>query len=242
MPTKWIKGTIARITQLTPDTRQFDLRVEDDGTRFNFLPGQFITLDLPVGDKRKDRWRSYSIANEPNEDNLVELCIVRSSEGPGTKFLFDEVKTGTEILFKGPDGGFVAPSDLSKELVLICTGTGVAPFRSMIRHIFAQKLPFKGIHLIFGTRKEEDILYRDEFEKLAEEFPSFRYSVALSREKKSGTHHGYVHSIYSDIYSKPVVDRYFYVCGWSKMIDEAVENLIVKLGYDKSQVRYELYG
>lgn len=242
MPAHWYTGTVRRVSDLSPGTRQFDLTVDSDGTPFSFVPGQFITVDLPVGDKRRDRWRSYSIANEPNGQNFLELCIVRSSDGPGTRYLFEEMIPGSELIFKGPDGGFVIPEDLDREIVMVCTGTGVAPFRSMIRHIMINNLPFRGIHLIFGTRREVDILYREEFESYASENPKFRYSVALSREVAQGFYHGYVHSIYMDNYSEKTPDRYFYICGWSKMIDEAVENLIIKLKYDKSQVKYELYG
>ena len=242
MPTHWYTGTVSRILVLSPGTRQFDLIVMGEDRTFDFIPGQFITLDLPVSDKRRDRWRSYSIANEPNDKNLIELCIVRSPEGPGTRYLFEEIKTGSEITFKGPDGGFIIPGDLTKEIVMICTGTGVAPFRSMIRHIMQNNMPFRSIHLIFGTRRQEDILYREEFEQYAKENPCFRYSVALSREEVKGFHHGYVHGIYMEEYSKNTPDRYFYICGWSKMIDEAIENLILKSKYDKTQIRYELYG
>ncbi len=242
MPTVWYQGRITEISHLSQSTMEMKMEIDQCDGIFDFLPGQFITMDLPVSEKRLHRWRSYSIANGPDQSNILEFCIVRSSEGLGTKYLFEEVKIGTIIKFKGPDGGFVIPIDLSVEIVMICTGTGVAPFRSMINYIKANKLDFKGIHLIFGTRSEENILYREEFEMFSKENPSFKYSVALSREEKPDFHHGYIHDIYMKDFNQINAERQFYICGWSKMIDEAVANLLITLKYDRSQIHYELYG
>lgn len=242
MPTQWYHGQVIKIDQLTDVTRQFTLRLTDDSGVFQFLPGQFVTMDLPVSDKRFNRWRSYSIANRPDGTNILEFCIVKSSDGLGTKYLFEEVNVGSEIKFKGPDGGFIIPQQLEQEIIMICTGTGIAPFRSMISHLVQNNIPFRKIHLIFGTRTEKDILYKDEFEYIQSQNPAFKYSVTLSREKKDGFHFGYVHDIYMELYSEVIPERKFYICGWSKMIDEAVAKLLIDLKYAKSQIYYELYG
>jgi len=242
MPAVWYHGKVIQIKFLSQNTIEMKLEVDQSQGVLDFLPGQFITMDLPVGEKRLQRWRSYSIAGVPDKSNILELCIVKSSEGIGTKYLFEEVEIGTFIKFKGPDGSFVLPGDLSEEIIMMCTGTGIAPFRSMIKYIFANQLEFKGIHLIFGTRTEKDILYREEFEALSALNPLFSYSVALSREKKPGFHYGYIHDIYLKKYSNYEAKRQFYLCGWSQMIDEAVANLHIHMKYDKSQIHFELYG
>ncbi len=242
MPVQWYNGKVVRIQQLSVSTRQFTVQIPEEDGVFHFMPGQFVTMDLPVSEKRLFRWRSYSIANRPDESNLLEFCIVRSDNGLGTKYLFDNIILGSIIKFKGPDGGFVLPDDLTKEIIMICTGTGIAPFRSMIQHVIAQKLSFRSIHVIFGTRSEENILYRNEFEKIVKEIPAIRYSVALSREEKPDFHFGYVHDIYLKDYHVINTERQFYICGWTKMIDEAVANLLINMKYDKTQIHYELYG
>ena len=242
MPIHWYEGKVRSIEQLSKTTRQYNVSIEGETDMFDFKPGQFVTMDLPVGEKRTDRWRSYTIASHPDGSNELQFCIVKSGEGPGTKYLFDQLKVGTSIRFKGPDGGFVLPDDLTKELVMLCTGTGVAPFRSMINHIRYKRLPFHRIHLIFGTTTEENILYKQEFDDFVKENSSFRYSVALSRENKSDYYHGYIHNIYLNEYKNVHPNRHFYICGWSKMIDEAVANLLLQLKYDKTQIHYELYG
>lgn len=240
MPTAWYNGEVVEIIDETPFVKRYFLKVKDT-ENFTFKAGQFITLDLPVSDKRINRWRSYSIANAPNDDNIVELCIVRKYDGIGSSYLFEDIVVGSEIKFKGPDGNFILPEKISNtNLVLICTGTGIAPFRSMIHEIKNKKLSYNSLHLIFGARMETDILYREELENL--DLPNFKFSVALSRDENWQGHKGYVHEIYRQEYADYNEKNKFLICGWTAMIDQTVENLILKLGYDKSQVLYELYG
>ncbi len=241
MAWKWYDSEIIRIEEESSTTKRFWVKVKDVES-IDFKAGQFVTMDLPIHEKRLKRWRSYSIANMPDGSNILEFCIVKLEGGAGSTYFFEEVKIGTPIRFKGPDGGFCLPEKVEKDLVMICTGTGVAPFRSMLGDLFENKKPHKNIHLVFGTRYEEGVLYRKEFEKLQAEFPAFKYSIALSREETAENYKGYVHQIYLEDYKEVRPDLDFYICGWSNMIDDAVENLILKLGYDKSQVHYELYG
>jgi ferredoxin-NADP reductase len=241
MPAIWYNGIVRDIEPAAPNVRRFRLEVPEAGT-FDFKAGQFITLDLPIGEKRLQRWRSYSIANAPDGSNALELCIVRSADGDGTKYMFETVEPGVALRFKGPDGAFVLPETIDKDLVFVCTGTGVAPFRSMIQHLRASGRPHRNLHLIFGTREEAGILYREEFETLTKTLPGFRYDIVLSRQPDWAGHRGYVHQVYLEQYKDARPDVAFYLCGWSNMIDEAVANLLVKLGYARSQIHYELYG
>jgi ferredoxin-NADP reductase len=239
MPT-WYTSIVSKIEQASPTVRRFWLETPDAECP-DFRAGQFITMDLPVGEKRLQRWRSYSIASAPADD-LLELCIVRAPDGLATRYLFDEIQEGSTLRWKGPEGTFCLPENIEKDLVLICTGTGVAPFRSMLRDLQQTNKPHRNIHLIFGTRTEADILYRAEFEELARTLPGFRYDAVLSRQPDWGGYRGYVHQIYLEHYADKRSDVAFYLCGWSNMIDEAVANLLVKLGYDRAQIHYELYG
>lgn len=244
MATRWYTGLVTEIQPLTEFTSQFKMSIELEASEtFSFLPGQFVTFDLPIGEKRLQRWRSYSIANAPDNSNILEFCIVQSEGGAATQYLFDTIQVGSEIKFKGPDGVFVVPQDLaSQEIIMLCTGTGIAPFRSMWQYMDQNQIPFKKIHLIFGTRYEDTILYEDELKAMKAKYPNFDYDIVLSRAHVSGYQHGYIHDVYMRLYANVIEDRKFYICGWSGMIDQAMDNLINKLGYQKSQVKNELYG
>ena len=241
MAWKWYDSKVIKIENQSPNTKRFWLEVAEVES-IAFQAGQFITMDLPIHEKRLKRWRSYSIANEPKQTNILELCIVHLAGGVASRYLFEEVTVGSTIRFKGPSGGFVLKEPIEKDLVLICTGTGIAPFRSMLLDIYKNKKAHQNIHLIFGARTEEEILYRKEFEQLEKEMPQFSYDIALSRATNWKGYKGYVHQIYLEKYKDTRPDILFYLCGWSDMIDDAVANLIIKLGYDKSQIHYELYG
>jgi NAD(P)H-flavin reductase len=237
----WHESKIIKIEQESPNTRRFWLKIEGEEI-FQFEAGQFVTMDLPISDRRTKRWRSYSIASAPDKTNILEFCISHLEGGLGTTYLFDIAEIGTPIRFKGPDGAFVLKGGTETKIAMICTGTGVAPFRSMIFDLINRGETKTHIHLIFGARKKEDLLYHQEFKQLAIEHTWFRYDIALSREEDWTGNKGYVHAIYQKEYAEPDKDLVFYICGWSKMVDEAVGNLLTEMHYDRTQVRFELYG
>ncbi len=237
---KLIEGKIVKIINETEKTKRFWLEVQQEEI-LDFKTGQFITMELPIHEKRHLRKRSYSIANIPNDDNLLELCIVKLEGGLATSYLFEKTSIGTTIPFKKPQGVFTLPNVLDKEIIMICTGTGIAPFRSMLLDVFNQNKSHQGIHLIFGTRYEKDILYYNEMLDFNNNKNNFHYSVALSREDHPLHQNGYVHAIYEKEYAEVNPNRVFYLCGWSQMVDEAVERL-KKLGYEDRQMKVELYG
>jgi len=236
---QWQKGICKQIKQISFNTKHFWLELPEM-VDFNFKPGQFVTLDLPIAEQRNKRWRSYSIANAPNGSNIIELLLVLMTNGKGSAYMFNEVKEGDEILLRGPQGVFILPPVLDKELYLICTGTGIAPYRSMLNHIMMNKVPHQGIRLIFGTRTYNDILLEDEMKAWATKIPNFSYHIALSREEREGYYYGYVHGIYESMVTN-LQPLHFMLCGWRPMIDEAKKRL-QSLGFDKKCITEELYG
>ncbi len=243
----WRTGTILKMVNETYNTRRLFIRV-NDLEQFDFKPGQFVTLDLPIHEKINKRWRSYSIASWPDGSNIFELLIVLLHGGAGTTYLFNEINEGSELKFRGPQGVFTLPDPIDKDLFFICTGTGIAPFRSMTKFIQLHNIPHKEIYLIFGCRTKNDLLYFDELTELEKELEGFKYLPTLSREDWEGKR-GYVHALYEAI-CKENSEKHtdgapapasFYLCGWKAMIDEAKEK-ILQLGYDRKAIHLELYG
>lgn len=233
---QWQQGIVTRVEQATYNTRRYWIHLPDNPA-FTFKPGQFVTLDLPIHEQRNKRWRSYSIASAPN-GNIIELVIVCLDGGTGSRYIFETFKVGSTVNLRGPQGVFVLPEEKDKELFFICTGTGIAPFRSMMHHIHRHQIQGYRVNLIFGTRTQKDLLYADEMLQMQEEIAGFRYFPTLSREKWEG-HTGYVHPIYEQLATgQPAT---FMLCGWREMIDEA-RNRILALGYDKKNIVIEIYG
>src|SRR5688500_7063146 len=101
MAKEWFTGRIIDVKKVTPLTRIFHIEIPEVEV-FNFTPGQFVTFDLPIGEKPKDRWRSYSIASRPGESNIIELVIVYLEGGHGSEYLFNLSGPGTELKVMGP--------------------------------------------------------------------------------------------------------------------------------------------
>ncbi len=234
----WRTGKVIRIEDHTHNTKRFFIEVPELD-RFDFMPGQFVTLDLPIHEKPNKRWRSYSIASWPDGSNIFELLIVLAEQGLGTNYLFSEVTVGTELTFRGAQGVFTLPEQINDDIFFICTGTGIAPFRSMINYIQLHSIPIKNIHMIFGCRTQTDLLYYDELKALEEKVPGFHYHPTLSREQWEG-HSGYVHAVYEELCRERQPAKFF-LCGWKLMIDEAKKR-IQEMGYDRKAIHQELYG
>ena len=244
----WRTGTVTGIEDATYNTKRFFIKVNELDS-FHFKAGQFVTLDLPIHEQKNKRWRSYSIASWPDGTNVFELLIVLAENGAGTNYLFNEVTVGSELTFRGAQGVFTLPENIDKDLFLICTGTGIAPFRSILNYMYLHNIPHQNIYLIFGCRTQKDLLYHEEMLALEKKIENFNYMPTLSREGWEG-HKGYVHSLYEQIckenneacedlqHLKPAS---FYLCGWKAMIDDARQK-IAALGYDRKAVHLELYG
>lgn len=245
----WRTGKVVRIWDESPSTRRYWIEVPEL-EQFDFKPGQFVTLDLPIHEKANKRWRSYSIASWPDHSNVFELIIVRMQDGAGTTYLFQEVKPGTVLNLRGPQGVFGLKEPILTDLYFVCTGTGIAPFRSMVHYIKQHDIAHKNIELIFGCRTQKDLLYYDEMMQLQDTLPGFHYHPVLSREHWEG-HEGYVHEVYLNLLQSrqpgdsqsthTPVGATFYLCGWKQMIDEARQRLAAA-GVDKKDINLELYG
>jgi len=225
-----MQAVIENIIQETESVRRFFLKPQSEHV-FHFLPGQFITLRI------QDSERSYSIANPPDDSGLIELSIVLNPEGKVTPLLW-QMKPGDTLEISEALGSMVLPETWDNDLCFICTGTGVAPFRSMIGHLLRQAELKHNIYLIFGNRYSADILYKAEFEAWSGQNGRFQFIPVLSREE-GPYRKGYVHAVYEEVFADKR-DAHFYVCGWEAMCREARQRLIA-MGYNRKQYTFEQY-
>ena len=226
---------IEKIIQETSAVKRFLLRAVGVHAPA-FLPGQFIAVSIKDGE---GEWveRSYSIANAPEDSGFIELCIVLNPEGKVTPVLWQK-KEGDFLEISEPKGSMLLPEIWDKDLCFICTGTGVAPFRSMIGALMSKGRFEHDVFLIFGNRYRGDILYKSEFEEWTKIEPRFHFIPVLSREEWNGEK-GYVHGIYEQIFSDNR-NAHFYVCGWNAMCREARQRLKA-MGYNRRQYTFEQY-
>lgn len=227
--------TLGGMTDFGNDTRQFDLAF-DPGNGMDFYPGQFVAVLCPRDGKVIRR--AYSIASPPENKRQLEL-IVKLVQGGAVTTWFWSLKQGDRIRVHGPYGKFILPEPVDFDIVFIAVGTGIAPFRSMIRHFLPAGFQ-RRIWLVFGTRYDNSIPYHEEWVDLANRHPNFRYIPTLSRPGpgwKGET--GYVQTKLEKFFSDPR-DKRVYICGLNEMI-QAVGRECLRLGYRKDQVFYEKY-
>jgi len=237
MAYQYTVATIVKIIEETENVKRFFIRFPDD-YEFTFKAGQFVMIDLPIDHKYTNR--AYSIASAPSNDNIFELCIVLNPGGKGTPYMWENYQVGDEVMVTKALGKFSLPEDIDRDICFICTGTGIAPLRSMMLDILNQNRRCKNIYMIFGTRYEKDILYRKEMDHLMQVYGDvFRFIPVLSREENWEGEKGYVHSVYEKLFEdkRPA---YFYLCGWKDMLNETRSRL-QEMGYDKKYIKFESY-
>jgi len=219
--------TLIDAFMLSPKVKHFIFSCEHFPA-FTYLPGQFITIHFEREGKLIKR--SYSIANIPEQDNRIEFAAGYAEGGPGTDLLF-HLKPGDKLSMSGPFGRLVLKDVCPKRYILAATSTGITPYRAMLtqlRHALTAN-PSTTIVIISGVQRDEELLYKDEFELLAAEFPTqVTFRMQLSRanlaDLKDNQHIGYVQHAFTELNLNPAEDI-IYLCGNPCMVDEAFQAL-----------------
>ncbi|WP_447962027.1 FAD-binding oxidoreductase [Nitrospira sp. Ecomares 2.1] len=209
------KAHVSRIKNLTHDVRELELNLTAPDS-IEFKAGQWISLNVWHPVLKQHVARQYSIASPPSQSHQVNLLFNRVPDGPASSYLFG-LHEGDPVTFQGPNGSFYLEEKPGRDLVFVATGTGIAPFRSMISTFLKQ--PEAGILTLFwGLRSERDLYYQDELGTLAERYSNFRFMTTLSRPQnvwKGST--GRVTTLVEN-HIASVSNVTFYLCGNGGMI------------------------
>ena len=235
---KTFDARVLRSTPLSEFTKHIEFEVSGV-SHFGFVPGQWLSVKTttPGGEEMT---RAYSIASPPTENGRVAFCLNRVQDGFMSNYLCN-LEVGETISFQGPFGDFTLRPPL-RDTVFIATGTGVAPFRSMLHWLLAEKERHQDrqFWLLFGARRQQDLYYRDEFEQLAMEHGNFHFQPTLSRAEEDWPGlRGYVQQHLGEIVGMRT-DMHAYICGLEKMV-QANRDLLKTLAWDRKSIRYEKY-
>jgi ferredoxin-NADP reductase len=237
-PLQTFAARLVRSISLSAQTKHLEFEVMGK-TRFGFVAGQWLSFKTNKPDG-EEMTRAYSIASAPGEDNRLALCLNRVQDGFMSNFLCD-MQEGQEISCQGPFGDFILRPPL-RDTLFIATGTGIAPFRSMLHWLLADPTRHqeKQLWLIFGNRTEADIYYHEEFLDLAARHANFHYLPTLSRGVPDWQDlRGYVQEHVPGI-AQGRSDMHAYICGLDKMV-KANRELLKRLGWDRKSILYEKY-
>lgn len=235
---KTFDARVLRSVPLSEFTKHIELEV-NGVSHFGFVPGQWLSVKAhtPEGEEMT---RAYSIASPPSDNRHVAFCLNRVQDGFMSNYLCG-LETGAEIAFQGPFGNFTLHPPV-RDTVFVATGTGIAPFRSMLHWLLAEHDRHQGYHfwLLFGARRESDLYYRQEFEQLAAKHANFHFLPTLSRaDAEWQGFRGYVQEHLPEIVGTRT-DMHAYICGLAKMV-KANRDLLKGIGWDRTSIRYERY-
>jgi ferredoxin-NADP reductase len=233
-----------------------EFEVEELGS-FEFIPGQFVSTQA-VDAKGKLQTRAYSIASAPR-GNRFDLCVNRVDGGFFSNYNCD-LEQGETVNFHGPHGLFLLRKPLT-DAIFIATGTGVAPMLGFTQYLFPESgedlSEGREFWMVYGTRWETELYYREYFESVAARHPNFHYVATLSRasdewkgnrgyvqeyvrrivEERAGQNHGGSRATATET---PGFDIHAYICGLNEMVSGNRDQLLA-LGWEKKQVIFERY-
>ena len=232
---------VARIYQETGDVKTFRLVACHGGALpFSYLPGQFLTLTLPVGEKPIRR--SYTISSSPTQGYYCEITVKREDQGAGSRYLHDVVAEGDMLEVQAPSGKFTFTGQEADSVVLIAGGVGITPMMSITRAL--TDMGWSGdIHFIAGCQDPDHFIFADELKRLLQRHPNLHVHVAMSRlqEDVDGYRSGRLSKDLLTEWVPDIASRWVHLCGAPSMM-ESVQQMLAELRVPADQVHLENFG
>src|SRR5215213_2319135 len=233
---------LAEVVEVVPETPRTKSLVLDVLGWEGHKAGQHVDVWLTAPDGYQAQ-RSYSIGSAP-EDGRLMVTVDRLEEGEVSPYLTDVLEVGDRLELRGPIGGyFTWEEGDGGPLLLVGGGSGVVPLMAMIRHRAAAG---SDVHsrLLYSSRSYEEIIYREELEKLASRDSALEVVHALTRSRPEGWS-GYGRRIDAEMLEEvgwtPDESPLAFVCGPTSFV-EGVADALVSLGHDPARVKTERFG
>lgn len=233
----WLQAEVADTVVETPRTKTLGFDVPGwPGHR----AGQHVDVRLTAEDGYQAE-RSYSIASVP-DGTRIELTVERLDDGEVSPYLTDELRDGDRIELRGPVGGyFVWEPALGGPVLLVGGGSGVVPLMAMIRHHAAAGSDAE-MRLLFSSRSWEEVIYRDELERLAGGGLTVVHTLTRAQpEGWSGYTRRVDEQMLAEVGPPPSERPLVFVCGPTPFV-EAVATALVQLGHEPNRIHTERFG
>jgi ferredoxin-NADP reductase len=236
----WQLGEVVAIRLETVRTKSITLTVPNWSGQ---QAGQHVDVRLTADDGYQAE-RSYSIASPPEEAPHVTLTVERLDDGEVSPYLTDELRIGDKLELRGPIGGyFVWQASLGGPLLLVAGGSGIVPLMSMLRHRAAVGSTV-ATRLLYSSRSYDDIIYRDELDRLVKSSPMLEVVHTLTRAQPPGWT-GYARRIDAQMLREvawPVEQRPLaFLCGPTPFVETAAASLVT-LGHAPARIKTERFG
>jgi propane monooxygenase reductase component len=222
-PIRSLTTKVKSVEPLTHDIYKLSLVLDDEGEPpLEFHAGQYVDITIP-GSSHK---RAFSMATTPSVTDRLEFMIKIYPGGKFSGLLKEELDPGDELQVKGPFGVFILREHSDAPLIFIGGGAGMAPIWSLLCSM-AERNIHRKVTYYYGARTRKDLFHLEEFERLAERLPEFRFVPALSEPAPEDDWDGEV-GVITDVVDRledDLSDHEGYLCGPPPMIDAAVGTL-----------------
>ncbi len=231
------------IIEETLSTKTFRLAAQDR-VMPPFQAGQYIALLLEFDGVHTTR--AYSMSSPPHATGYYDITVRLVPDGLVSSYLHEHVKVGDTLQSTGPAGEFYHnPVFHERSSVFLAGGCGIAPFMGMIREVEQRGLD-REIHLFYGNKGTDDVIFHDQLAAIAGRCPNFHYIPVIEQEGEtlpgaSACRFGFITSELIQHELGDVTGKTYYMCGPSAMYDFCAAELD-KLGIPKRKIRRELYG
>ncbi len=252
---KFLSGGYIQIDVPKVDVNYKDIDVDEE---YRADWEKFGMFDL-VMHNPEPQFRAYSMASYPAEDNIIMLNVriatppfdrvnggfMKVNPGVCSSYIYS-LKPGDKVTISGPYGEFHI-KDTKREIIFIGGGAGMAPMRSHILDLFLTKHTDRKVSYWYGGRSLRELFYIDDFRKIEEENPNFKFNIALSAPLPEDNWTGYVGNIHEVLlenylknHSEPEEIEY-YLCG-PPMMTAAVLKMLDSLGVPKEMISFDDFG
>ena len=252
---KFLSGGYIQIDVPAIDVNYKDIDVDEE---YRADWEKFGMFDL-VMHNPEPQFRAYSMASYPAEDNIIMLNVriatppfdrvnggfMKVNPGVCSSYIYS-LKPGDKVTISGPYGEFHI-KDTKREIIFIGGGAGMAPMRSHILDLFLTKHTDRKVSYWYGGRSLRELFYIEDFRKIEEENPNFKFNIALSAPLPEDNWTGYVGNIHEVLlenylknHSEPEEIEY-YLCG-PPMMTAAVLKMLDSLGVPKEMNSFDDFG
>ncbi len=211
------------------------------GGGLTFRPGQYMIFHVPNRQDGQVVRRSYSISSPPSERGHFEVCVRAVAGGHASNYVH-RLRPGRKLKVEGPYGKFVLDEDSKRDLIMVATGTGMSPIRSMLTHLLHGRSD-RRVRLFFGLRHESDLFYTDLLRGLAAHYPSFEYHLTLSQPAGggwAGARGRVTDLVERQVSAREAASSEAYLCGSRAMVRDCSDGLRA-LGMPDDAIRHETF-
>ena len=211
------------------------------GQEVEFKPGQYFYVTLPDVGHHDDKGlrRHITVVTSPNEKGVLGLATrMRDS---AFKRSLDELPVGAAVEVEQPEGDFALPDETSRPLVFIAGGIGITVFRSMLRYIREEQLPYR-VTLIYSNRDRESTAFLDELRQLEQQLTDFRLILTMTQDDGWDGERRKVDAEFLQDHLGADLDEHRFLVAGPPAMAEAIEATLADAGVSEENVKAEQYS